>query len=179
MPEADALRVYGSMPAFTFTNQAAEAFGTAQLAGKVWAANFIFTRCPATCPMQTFRMGQLQKELAADPHWNEIQLVSFSVDPEFDTVSVLSDYADGAKAQAGQWHFLTESRDTTWQLITNGFKLAVGEAPPDAGSPLFHSPMLVVVDQQSRIRGYFDGMTEVGIQEAATAILTALNEPQE
>jgi protein SCO1/2 len=175
-PKSDALPVYSSIPEFKFTNQASQAFGSAELAGKVWAANFIFTRCPATCPVQTLRMGQLQKQLSQDPRWKDMQLVSFSVEPEHDTPSVLRDFAEQKHAQPGQWHFLTGARSEIWQLSTNGFKLAVGEAAPHAGSPLFHSPMLVVVDQQRRIRGYYDGMTEAGINEAAAAIRTALSE---
>lgn len=176
LPEQDGLPVYSSIPAFSLTNQVASPYGTAELAGKVWAANFIFTRCPATCPVQTLYMGKLQRQLSALPRWDEIRLVSFSVDPEYDTPDVLAEYATEKGAEPGQWHFLTGVRSNIWTLSTAGFKLPVGEAEPDAEMPLFHSPMLVVVDQQSRIRGYFDGMTDEGISDAANAIREALAE---
>lgn len=171
------IAVLGEIPPFSLASHSGVKLGRSELTGKVWAANFIFTRCAATCPMQTYRMGQLQKSLADARGWSDIRLVSFSVDPEHDTVEVLSEYAAQAGAQAGQWHFLTGARDEIWQLSTNGFKLAVGEPPPDAGSPLFHSPMLVVVDRRGRIRGYFDGMTGDGITEAAAAMRKILSSP--
>jgi len=170
------LRVLGTLPDFSFTNHAGQPYGKQELAGKSWIANFVFTRCPATCPVQTMMMGQLQQKLSALPAWRDIRLVSFSVDPEHDTVDVLRDYAGQAGAHEGHWNFLTAPRADIWELSQKGFKLGVGEAPPDASSPLFHSPRMVLVDGQGRIRGYFDGMSAEGNDEVLAAIQRLLGE---
>jgi cytochrome oxidase Cu insertion factor (SCO1/SenC/PrrC family) len=166
----DPVPVLGKLPQFTLTSEDGQAFGSRQLAGKVWAANFIFTRCPGTCPRQTSQMSELQTTLAAQAGWDDIRLVSFSVDPEHDTPEVLTAYARQAGADPGHWRFLTGPRDDIWQLSKVGFKLDVGEAPPDAFSPLFHSSSFVLVDQQGRIRGYYDGLSEEGVEKASLAV---------
>jgi cytochrome oxidase Cu insertion factor (SCO1/SenC/PrrC family) len=166
----DSLLVYGTLPDFSLTNHLGKACGTRELIGKTWIANFIFTRCPATCPIQTTMMGKLQEQLSSRPEWKHIRLISFSVDPGYDTVEVLNTFAGEAGAQDDHWYFLTGPRSDIWQLSKVGFKLAVGEAQPDAASPLFHSPKMVLVDAQGSIRGYFDGMSEEGNANIGAAL---------
>src|SRR5207247_5872637 len=81
---------YGTVPSFQFTNQNGQPFGSAQLAGKIWIADFIYTTCPGPCPMISSRMSELQKPLEK----TEVHLVSFSVDPGKDTHAILRIYAD-------------------------------------------------------------------------------------
>src|SRR5437867_12928820 len=76
---------YGTVPSFQFVNQNGQPFGSAQLAGKIWIADFIYTTCPGPCPMISSRMNELQKPLEK----TDVHLVSFSVDPEKDTPDVL------------------------------------------------------------------------------------------
>ena len=164
------LLVYGSVPDFSLTNHLGRAYGKQELIGKIWIANFIFTRCSATCPVQTMMMENLREQLSALPEWAHIRLISFSVDPGHDTVDVLNTYAGEAGVQDDHWYFLTGPRSDIWQLSKEGFKLDVGEAQPDAESPLFHSPKMVLVDAQGRIRGYFDGMSEEGNANIGEAV---------
>src|SRR5256714_10767981 len=85
---------YGTVPGFQLTNQNGQPFGSAQLAGKIWIADFIYTTCPGPCPMISSRMSELQKPLQK----TDVHLVSFSVDPEKDTPEVLRGYADKLQA---------------------------------------------------------------------------------
>ena len=148
-----------TLPDFKFINQAGEPFGSEQLRGKVWIANFIFTRCVLSCPVQTTPMATLQQQLAQSRGWQDIALVSFSVDPEHDTPQVLAEYGEGYDADFAHWRFLTGERSSIWDLSKNGFKLPVEERPMEVGLPLFHAPHLILVDQQLRIRGFYNGMT--------------------
>ena len=148
-----------TLPDFKFINQAGEPFGSEQLRGKVWIANFIFTRCVLSCPVQTTHMATLQQQLAQSRGWQDIALVSFSVDPEHDTPQVLAEYGEGHDADFAHWRFLTGERSSIWDLSKNGFKLPVEERPMEVGLPLFHAPHLILVDQQLRIRGFYNGMT--------------------
>lgn len=164
------MRVLGHVPQFKLTDQFGSAFGTRQLRGKYWFANFVFTRCIATCPAQTAKMAHLHEQLADLQSTDETYLVSFSVDPEHDTPEVLAQHAQQHHADVPQWRFLTGPRDEIWHLSKHGFKLAVGRNTPDEGSPLFHSPNIVLVDREGRIRGYFDGLTKEGIASAYRAL---------
>lgn len=153
-----AVRSYGSVPAFQLVNQNGETFGSAQLAGKIWIADFIFTTCPGPCPMMSTRMGELQKPLGE----TDVHLVSFSVDPEKDTPQVLRGYADKLKADPKRWDFLTGSKSSIYQLSHDGFKLGISDGSGEAGVPV-HSTRMVLVDRKGQIRGYYDATEADGI----------------
>jgi cytochrome oxidase Cu insertion factor (SCO1/SenC/PrrC family) len=158
-------RVLSTVPPFTLQDQAGGAFGLDELAGRVWVANFIFTRCPGTCPVQTRYVKRLQEELRDVPAWSEVRLVSFTVDPQYDTPDVLQDYAVSVGADPDQWFFLTGTREEIWQLSKDGFKLPVGDAPPGGDGPILHATQLMLIDDRGRLRGYYDGLSDDGLQE--------------
>ncbi len=142
---------YGNAPAFELVNQDGRAFGSSQLSGKIWIADFIFTACPGPCPMISSRMSEMQKPLQD----TDVHLVSFTVDPERDTPEVLRDYAEKLKAQPGRWDFLTGARSTIYDVSRNGFKLGVSDGSAENGTPV-HSTRMVLVDRHGVIRGYYD-----------------------
>lgn len=149
------LKLYGSVPDFSLTERSGEEIGLAKLRGKVWIADFIYTTCTDTCPLQTAAMAKLQEEFAGKP---DVRLVSFTVDPERDTPGVLSLYADKHQADAKRWHFVTGQRDRIIRLVQDGFHLSVATLPndSDANGMIPHSPRFVLVDKEARIRGYYD-----------------------
>jgi protein SCO1/2 len=147
------LHSYGQAPSFQLTNQDGKPFGSSQLAGKIWIADFIFTACPGPCPIISSRMSELQKPLRE----TDVHLVSFTVDPEKDTPEVLRGYAGKLKAQPDRWDFLTGSKASIYDLSRNGFKLGVSDGQEEAGVPI-HSTRVVLVDRQGMIRGYYDAL---------------------
>jgi len=130
------------------------------LAGRVWIADFIFRRCEGPCPAMTSQMARMQMDLEHHPQWDQIRLVSFTVDPEYDTPAVLREYAQMALADPVHWLFLTGTREQIWSLAREGFKLPVGEAPENPEMPIFHSQKFVLVDHNGHVRGYYDGLDE-------------------
>ena len=114
---------YGTVPEFVLLNQDGKNFGSAQLRGKIWIADFIYTTCPGPCPMISSRMSELQKPLEK----TDVHLVSFSVDPAKDTPQVLRGYAERLQAEPGRWDFLTGPQSTIYNLSRSGFKLAVSD----------------------------------------------------
>jgi protein SCO1 len=141
---------YGTVPEFELTNQDGRAFGSAQLRGKIWIADFIYTTCPGPCPMISNRMSELQKPLEK----TDVHLVSFTVDPAKDTPEVLRSYAERLQAEPGRWDFLTGPQSTIYNLSRNGFKLAVSE---ENKIPI-HSTRIILVDRHGAIRGYYDAV---------------------
>jgi protein SCO1/2 len=142
---------YGTVPEFILVNQDGKNFGSAQLRGKIWIADFIYTTCPGPCPMISSRMSELQKPLEK----TDVHLVSFSVDPAKDTPQVLRGYAEKLQAEPGRWDFLTGPQSTIYNLSRNGFKLAVSDGSEDNGIPV-HSTRMILVDRHGVIRGYYD-----------------------
>jgi protein SCO1/2 len=157
---------YGTVPGFQLTNQNGQPFGSAQLSGKIWIADFIYTTCPGPCPMISSRMSELQKPLEK----TDVHLVSFSVDPEKDTPEVLRGYANKLQAEPARWDFLTGAKSAVFKLSHDGFKLGVSDGSDAQGIPL-HSTRIVLVDRHAQIRGYYDA-TE---PEAITKLLADTN----
>jgi protein SCO1/2 len=157
---------YGTVPAFQLTNQNGQPFGSVQLAGKIWIADFVYTTCPGPCPMISGRMSELQKPLEK----SDVHLVSFSVDPKKDTAAVLSDYARKLQAEPGRWDFLTGPTPAIYKLSHDGFKLAVSDGRDAQGLPV-HSTRMILVDRHGQIRGYYDA-TE---PESMTKLLADTN----
>jgi cytochrome oxidase Cu insertion factor (SCO1/SenC/PrrC family) len=162
------LDVLGAVPDFALTERSGRQVTRADLLGRVWLATFIYTRCTDTCPVQSARVAQLQRELADRP---DLAFVSMSVDPDWDTPAVLSTYAERFGADPARWLFLTGDRESIYRLATAGFKLGVSArgdplpagaqgraltaAPPGVPAELVvHSARLVLVDRRARIRGY-------------------------
>jgi protein SCO1 len=142
---------YGSVPALQLTNQIGQPFGSAQLGGKIWIADFIYTTCPGPCPMISSRMSELQKPLKK----TDVHLVSFTVDPAKDTPDVLRGYAESLHAQPDRWDFLTGPQSSIYEISRNSFKLAISDGSEAAGIPL-HSTRMILVDRHGAIRGYYD-----------------------
>ena len=169
--EVSALRqrtvsAYGTVPVFQLTNQNGQPFGSRELAGKIWIADFIYTTCPGPCPMISSRMSDLQKPLEK----TDVHLVSFSVDPEKDTPAVLRTYAEKLQAAPGRWDFVTGPKSKIYRLSHDGFKLALSDGSEEQGLPV-HSTRMVLVDRRGQIRGYYDAAEP----EAITNLLADTN----
>lgn len=147
------LPVLGQVPDFQLTAETGQPFARKDLDGKIWVADFIYTNCTGPCPLMTSHMRRVQASVQSMPG---IRLVSFTVDPEHDTPTILAAYARQFHAQPGRWFFLTGNRDTIQFLSRDAFKLT------DIAD-LTHSTRFVLVDQHSRIRGYYTDSEESSI----------------
>jgi protein SCO1/2 len=159
----EGLSRYGAVPEFSLVERSGKAITLANLRGTIWIADFIYTTCTDTCPLQTAEMVKLQEE------WNDkpgLKLVSFSVDPEKDTAEVLSHYADRYKADSQRWLFLTGAKEEIARLVQEGFKLSAVPVV-NAGSSenvIMHSPRFVLIDRQAQIRGYYDSRDQQALE---------------
>ncbi len=152
------LPVWGELPSFSLFDQNAQPYGSTELKGVVWVADFVFTSCPGRCPLLTREMARIQREIQTQG-WNDVRLVSISVDPETDTTEALAAYAKKHGADDELWHFLTGPREQVWNLSVKGFKLPVAEAAQGSlGGPILHSNKFVLADRRGQIRGYYDAL---------------------
>ena len=144
---ASSLPVFYDVPEFELIAQDGRPFNSKVLRGKVWVADFIYTTCPGPCPRMTSQMREVQNAVIK---MADVKLVSFTVDPERDTPAVLAAYAKTHGASTDDWYFLTGPESTLQTLDKDTFKLG------DLNSAMQHSTRFVLVDRQSRIRGYYD-----------------------
>lgn len=155
--------VLWQLPDFNLVNRDGRPVTLKDLEGAPWIADFIFTRCPASCPMMTARMARLEGELPRDLG---VRLVSISVDPEHDTPQVLQRYAASFKAPS-RWLFLTGDGPQIYRLSKEGFKLAVGPSSQGTAEPILHSTRFVLVDGRGGVRGFYDGFDEESMKKLA------------
>ncbi|MGE5849552.1 MAG: SCO family protein [Candidatus Methylomirabilota bacterium] len=120
----EGLKVFGTVPDFSLIQRDGRRVTLADLRGKVWIANFIYTHCTETCPLQSAQMARLQEELKTEP---EVRLVSITVDPELDTPEVFSEYAGRFSADRDRWLFLTGEKRAIYALAVEGFRLGVAD----------------------------------------------------
>ncbi|MEJ7606165.1 MAG: SCO family protein [Bryobacteraceae bacterium] len=136
------------MPDFTLTDQSGRKFDAKQsLNGRVWVANFIFTNCAGPCPRMT---SQLRDIRDSAQERQDLRFVSFTIDPARDTPEVLATYAKHFGADPDRWYYLTGAQSDLHYLMRNIFMLG------NVDGTLEHSTRFVLVDAQSRIRGFYD-----------------------
>jgi protein SCO1 len=143
----NSLEVLGDVPQFELISQDGQPFHSQTLAGKIWVADFIYTTCPGPCPRMTSQMREVQDAVSKIP---DVRMVSFTVDPAQDTPAVLAAYAKLHGASPAMWYFLTGPVPVLQTLDRDAFKLG------NIDGSMQHSTRFVLVDQQGRIRGYYD-----------------------
>jgi cytochrome oxidase Cu insertion factor (SCO1/SenC/PrrC family) len=127
----------GDVPAFTLQDQHGRDVAKTDWLGSVVVVNFIYSRCAEACPLSTAWMLKLQ---TVYEHEDRVQLVSISVDPEFDTPDVLAQYAEQLGVRSPRWSFLTGDKEAVYRLAREGFHLGVLD--PNDAAQTFGLPTL-------------------------------------
>ena len=135
-----------SMPAFRLIDQDSTQFDSSKLKGKVVVLDFFFSTCPTICPVMSKNMAKLQADFAGE----KVAFVSISINPRYDTPSVLRQYAERYGADPG-WHFLTGEVDAIYNLSSTGFYMYAHEDEAAPGG-FEHSGLFALMDQNGFIR---------------------------
>ena len=162
----DNIGIIGQVPSFSLTNFDGSIITENQLDNKISIVSFIFTQCEGACPIMSENMSILQERFASS---NDIQFLSITTDPDYDTLDVLNDYSS-SYSNNNNWFFLRGDILDIIDLSEKGFFLSAALLP--AG----HSTRLVLVDKESNIRKYYEGTIESNIFELQSDIVTLLNQ---
>ncbi len=150
--------VYNHIPAWSLIDQNGRVATNDLVNGKVYVADFFFTRCGTICPKLSSQISRVQRIFEDN---DAIRFVSFSVDPEHDKPAQLAEYARKYEAIPGKWYFLTGPKADIYRLAMKGFFLPAVDAgimnnqTPD--ETFVHSEKLVLVDKDGIVRGFYDG----------------------
>jgi protein SCO1/2 len=153
--------VWGEVPDFEFAAQTNQPFGLEEMRGKLTVIDFIFTNCQMVCPVLASRFTELYDLYKGS---DMVQLVSITVDPERDTPEILQAYAADLGVADSRWVFLRAPLDDVVALCEKGFMLAADDLPGG------HTSKLILVDEQGKIRNYYDGMDESHLEFLKTDI---------
>ena len=148
------LPILATAAPFELIRESGENFSSGELRGHLWIANFIFTRCPHQCPAMSFRFSALQKILPPG-----VRLVSFSVDPEYDSPNRLAEYAERFQADPKKWIFLTGNLGVIRRIQADLHLIKPGEQDPG-----LHSLRFVLMDGEGNARGYYDSEESASLE---------------
>ena len=143
-----------TIPAFSFTNQNGETITEKTVTGKIYVADFIFTRCGSICPKMTDNMGKLQTFFKDDA---DIIFLSHSVTPDMDSVPVLKKYAEAKGIINGKWHLLTGDKAAIYALAKQQYYAGDTIGYYQTGNEFLHTENFILVDKHRRIRGVYNG----------------------
>lgn len=164
--------VYHKIPDFEFVDQDSNWVNNETFSDKVYIADFFFTSCPTICPTMKAQMLRVYEEFLDN---EEVAILSHSIDPEFDNVEVLHDFAEKLGVESHKWHFVTGDKDEIYTVGMKGYLVTAGE---DASAPggYIHSGAFILVDKDRRIRGLYDGTVVADVNELMRDIKILLNE---
>lgn len=151
--------VWHRLPEISFTNQLGQQVGWKDMRGKIVVADFFFTHCPTICPNMTRAMKLLQDvvkspEKVGDRDPDYVQLLSFTIDPERDTVAQLKSWNDRFQINPQEWWLLTGERKKIYDFSINDVKLMAQHGGP-VDSNFIHTDMFVLIDTNRYVRGYY------------------------
>jgi protein SCO1/2 len=141
------------LPEFTLLDQTGQTVAGSRFRGKQVVLNFIYTRCPIAtmCPAATLKMMELQKAARTAGVAN-FELVSISLDPEFDTPGVLKEYAEVRGIDTTNFSFLTGPDAAVRQMLAQ-----LGVIREFDGATIKHSLSTVLINEQGKIIYRQDG----------------------
>jgi len=148
---------------FVMTTQAGEKLSSEDLAGRVYLASFIYTRCASICPRLVENLMKVQKAVT-DPR---VLMVSFSVTPALDTPVVLADFARDRGIDVARWKLLTGEQTTIYALARDSFFADDTRlAGTGADNDFLHTEKIALVDGTGRLRGIYNGTQPAEIDHA-------------
>jgi protein SCO1/2 len=143
--------LYHTLPDFKLTDENGKPVSLKTFDGKIFVAGFFYTHCPSVCTAMNNNINQIAGYYAKN---KMVYFVSITVDPHRDSASVLQNYAAGFKPRSPKWLFLTGDTSTIYNLAHKGFMV---DATQSGSDDFIYSDKLILIDQDKRIRGYYNG----------------------
>lgn len=164
--------IYHVVPDFSFTNQMGKKVSQKNLENSVYVTDFFFTTCQSICPIMSTEMEKIALAFKGNP---EVKILSHTVNPEYDSVSVLAEYARLHHADPNQWFFVTGDKKELYSIARQGYFLNAeqGDGGPD---DFIHTQNFALIDKEKHIRGYYDGTNPKEVEQLILDIKLLLKE---
>lgn len=163
--------LFNQVPAFQLTSQQGHVISQKDLDGNIYVADFFFATCPDICKAMSSQLVRVQEAFVDEPN---VKLVSFTVNPEYDTPEVLKEYGERYNADPNKWFFLTGDREKIYSLAQKGFYLPVMQV--EGQQDFIHSEKFMLVDKERYVRGIYDGTDREDVDRLILEIKVLLDE---
>jgi len=164
--------VYHTIQAFSFINQDSVIVTNDTFSGRVYVADFFFTSCPSICPVMKKQMLRVYDAFIEN---EDVLFLSHTIDPTYDSVPVLREYAQRLGADSERWHFVTGSKEDIYKIAQVSY-MSVAAEDEEAEGGFIHSGRFILVDKEQRIRGAYDGTDPSDVDKLMVDITTLLSE---
>lgn len=163
--------IFQKIPDFRLVSQEGKIVSQADFQGKIYVANFFFASCQDVCKKMSAQMVRVNEAFRNEP---SLKLVSYTVDPDRDSVATLKRYAEMYQARPDKWLFLTGAKKAIYDLAQDGYKVSAMQAPgtiPD----FIHSENLILIDKNKHVRGIYNGTDPKDVDRLITEITVLLH----
>ena len=160
--EAKSIDIFHKIPSFSLTNQDGETVTEKTFDNKIYVTDFFFTTCSGICPKMTANMSVLQEAFKEE---DDVLLLSHSVTPETDSISVLKDYAEAKGVISNKWHLVTGGRKQIYDLGRNSYFVEENLGEVKTEDDFLHTENFVLVDKNKHIRGIYNGLNKTSVQQ--------------
>ena len=164
--------LYHKIPDFKFLNQDSLWVSQKDMAGKIYVADFFFTTCPTICPKMKTQLLRIYDKFAED---DRVRILSHTIDPEYDGVRVLKDYAKKLNINSPRWNLVTGKKSDIYRLGEKSYMVTAQEDANEEGG-FVHSGAFILVDQNRHVRGIYDGTKEEDVNHLIEDMTLLLKE---
>jgi len=164
--------IYHTIQHFQFVNQERKIITNETFQEKVYVADFFFTSCPSICPVMKTQMLRVYDFFQDN---QDVLFLSHTIDPAYDSVEVLYEYAKRLEVDSDRWHFVTGDKKDIYEIAQVSYMAVVAEDSQAPGG-FIHSGKFLLVDKEARIRGAYDGIDEVDVDKLIADIEVLLKE---
>ena len=164
--------LYHKIPDFKFLNQDSLWISEKDMAGKIYVADFFFTTCPTICPKMKTQLLRIYDKFAED---DRVRILSHTIDPEYDGVHVLKEYAKKLNITSPRWNLLTGKKSDIYRLGEKSYMVTAQEDANEVGG-FVHSGAFILVDQNRHVRGIYDGTKEEDVNHLIEDMTLLLKE---
>jgi protein SCO1/2 len=159
--------VHHAIAPFQFMDQDGTWITNATFKDKIYVADFFFTSCRTICPIMKTQMLRVYEKTKEMP---DVLLLSHTIDPEFDTIPLLHDFADRLGVESKYWHFVTGEKDSIYKIAQTSYFATAMEAKEEPDG-FIHSGAFLLIDRKGRVRGKYDGTREKDVDRLITDIV--------
>jgi protein SCO1/2 len=163
--------IYPILPGFEMLNQKRDTIRETDVMGKIHIVDFFFTTCPTICPIMSSQLSRVHEYFRND---SQLVILSYSIDPRFDTPEVLQAYATKMDATLPGWHFLSGSLESVYDLADAHGAFARPEKTAPGGFE--HSAAIILVDGERRVRGVYNGVDAKEVDKLIADIVRLKND---
>jgi protein SCO1/2 len=164
--------IYHKIADFSFIDQDSNEVTNATFQNRIYVADFFFTTCPTICPIMKTQMLRVYEYFKDN---DQVMFLSHTIDPDYDTVALLHDFADRLGVSSTKWHFVTGQKEAIYEIGQLSYMVTAMEDENAPGGYL-HSGAFILVDKDRRIRGMYDGTSDDDVDRLIKDIPKLLKE---